>query len=110
MSEIKHSIQIVAPPSAVHSLIATASGFRQWWAEDVSETGDAVELAFFNRATIYRLRLKANAPPGAAEWVCETGNEWAGTRIVFHLEATKAGTLLRFTHGGWPAESDYFVS
>jgi hypothetical protein len=110
MADIKHSIQIAATPSALQSQIATARGFRQWWAEDVSETGDTVELAFFNRTTIYRLRLTANAPPGAAEWVCETGNEWVGTRIVFHPEAMKAGTLLRFRHSGWPAESDYFMS
>ena len=66
MADINHSAQIAATLWAIHSPIATAIGFRHWWAEDVSEAGDAVALAFFNRATIYRLRLKANAPPGCA--------------------------------------------
>ena len=30
--------------------------------------------------------------------ICETGDEWNGTRIRFGLEESKAETLLRFTH------------
>jgi hypothetical protein len=44
------------------------------------------------------------------EWRCETGQEWTGTRIRFHLEAGETGTLLRFTHADWKAASDYFIS
>jgi len=38
------------------------------------------------------------------------GDEWNNTRIAFQMEATESGTLLRFTHAGWRAESDYFVT
>jgi len=110
VADIKHAIQISAKPESVYALVATANGFRQWWAADVTETPAAVELGFFNRATVYRLRLTVDQSPARAEWVCDTGDEWSGTRIAFHLEASKPGTLLRFTHAGWRAESDYFTS
>jgi hypothetical protein len=42
--------------------------------------------------------------------MCETGDERSGTRIVFRLEGRGSGALLRFTHGGWRSETDYFVS
>jgi len=110
MPDIQHSVQITAKPEAVYPLVATAHGFGQWWATDITEPAGAVELGFFHRATIYRLRLGVDRPPVQAEWTCETGQEWAGTHIVFRLESHPSGTLLRFTHGGWQSETDYFTS
>jgi hypothetical protein len=110
MEDIKHSVPITAKPEAIYPLVATAKGFSQWWAADVMESAGAVELGFFKRATVYRVRLKVDKALAHAEWVCETGDEWNGTRIVFRLEAGKSGTLLRFIHGDWKAETDYFVA
>jgi hypothetical protein len=110
VADIKHAIQISAKPSSIYPLIATARGFAQWWAQDVAEFAGVVELGFFNRATVYRLRLTVDQSPARAEWECDTGDEWSGTRIAFHLEASKSGTLLRFTHAGWRGETDYFIS
>src|SRR5215470_13124039 len=110
MADIRHSIQIAAKPGTIYPLVATASGFRQWWAEDTIESGSAVELGFFNKTTIYRLRLREHRLHLQAEWVCETGDEWNGTRIMFVLEESKAGALLRFTHAGWRSETEYFTS
>ena len=110
MPEIKHSVQLAAKPDAIYPLIATAMGFGQWWASDVSEPDGAVELGFFKRATVYRLRLESAKPQAQAEWKCETGDEWNGTRITFQLEPAKTGTVLRFVHAGWRSETDYFIS
>lgn len=110
MADIQHSIQIAATPEKIYPLVATGKGFAQWWAADVTEPAGAVELGFFNRSTVYRLRLTMNQAPVEAEWICETGNEWKGTRIVFRLESREAGTVVRFTHGGWQAPSEYFVN
>lgn len=109
MPDIRHSIQTSAKADALFPLVATARGFAQWWAADVSEPDAAVELGFFNRATVYRLRLVENKST-QIEWVCETGDEWNGTRIGFRLEENKSGTLVRFTHAGWRSESEYFIS
>ena len=107
---IRHSVQIAASREAIYPLVSTAGGFRRWWAADVTEAGGAVELGFFNRATVYRLRKTRDSRPTEAEWRCETGQEWTGTRIRFHLEAREPGTLLHFTHADWQTASDYFVS
>ena len=110
MPDIQHCIQIASKPETVYPLIATAEGFGQWWAADITESGGAVELGFFNRATVYRLRLTVDKPPVQADWICETGDEWNGTHIIFRLETRPTGTLLRFTHGGWRSETDYFTA
>jgi hypothetical protein len=112
MPDIKHSIQIAAEPRIVHPLVATADGFSHWWAADVSEdkaTGN-VELGFFKRATVYGLRPVQITTPLHAHWMCQTGKEWAGTRLLFDLTEQKGQTLLRFSHADWQAETDYFVS
>jgi len=110
MPDIKHCIQIGAKPEQVYPLAATAHGFSEWWAADVIEAGGAVELGFYSRVTIYRLRLSVDQPPSQAEWKCESGDEWGGTLISFRLEPTASGTRLWFTHAGWRAETDYFTS
>ena len=77
---------------------------------DVTEAEGLVELGFFHRNTIYRLRQTGADAPHRIEWLCESGKEWTGTRLVFHLEPTRTGALLRFTHAAWEAETDYFIS
>lgn len=110
MADIQHALQIAAPPAKVFPLISTAQGLRLWWAEDVTETEGALQLGFFNRNTVYRLRPAIESPPIEFAFRCETGQEWAGTRIAFSLAEIKTGTQLRFTHGDWQAATDYFVS
>ena len=110
MADLIHSIQISAAAEAVYPLAATGAGFSHWWAADVSEQNGAVDLGFFNRATVYRLRLRDQEPLRRTEWQCETGAEWEGTRLIFVLEHGATGTLVRFTHADWRSETDYFVS
>lgn len=113
MPDIRHQLQIAATPAAIFPLVTTARGFAQWWAADtreLTEPGRLVELAFFKRQTIYRLRPQTFVAPTTASWRCETGREWADTTLVFSVASQGAGSLLRFQHAGWAAETDYFVS
>lgn len=110
MADIRHAVQISASPEAVYPLVATAAGLAQWWAADVTEISGKLELGFFDCATVYRLKAMVELPPTRIEWLCETGQEWSGTRLLFHLEAAGSGTTVRFTHAEWPSETDYFVS
>jgi hypothetical protein len=110
MPDIQHSVQIAARPEIVYPLTATARGFSLWWATDITEGDGTVELGFFDRSTIYRLRLRVDRPPTEAQWSCDTGDEWNGTQLLFRLDVTSSGTVLRFTQSGWRSESDYFVS
>lgn len=45
-----------------------------------------------------------------AHWLCQSGQEWQDTTLLFDLTATGKNTLLRLTHADWAAETDYFVS
>ena len=112
MPDIKHSISIGAEPHLVYPLVASGQGFTRWWSSDVMEEkpGGNVELGFFKRATIYGLKPIQLVAPRQAHWVCQTGKEWAGTRLLFDLAPDGKNTLLRFTHADWQAETDYFVS
>jgi uncharacterized protein YndB with AHSA1/START domain len=112
LPNIRHSIFIAAPPERVHVLVSTSRGFSQWWSEDVTENKAArtVELGFFDRATVYRLSPGRIAPPQTAEWLCESGQEWQGTRLVFDATSKNGGTTLQFAHRDWKAETDYFIS
>jgi hypothetical protein len=76
----------------------------------VTETEGVIELGFFKRTTLYRLRPLLNDSPARSEWLVETGAEWSGTRLIFQLDAAASGTNLRFTHASWRSETDYFVN
>jgi hypothetical protein len=112
MPDIKHSIQIDTLPQLVHPLVASAEGFMRWWASDVTEdrTTRNLELGFFNRATVYVLHPVQFAAPRQAHWLCQSGKEWSGTRLLFDLTEQKNQTVLRFNHAHWAAETDYFVA
>jgi uncharacterized protein YndB with AHSA1/START domain len=113
MPDIRHQIEIGAAPEAVYPLVSSAAGFAQWWAADVRDIADptpAVELGFFGRKTIYRLRPQTFLPPSQAAWHCETGQEWSGTQLSFILSRQAQGTVLRFSHAAWQKETDYYVS
>jgi hypothetical protein len=75
MADIQHSIPIAAKPETIYPLIATAKGFGQWWAADITESGGAVDCGwrsetdyFLNCNTtwgelMYRLKSAAEGKP-----------------------------------------------
>ena len=109
MKDIVHAILIPAPPEVIYPLVSTAAGLGRWWAEDVWETDGAVDLGFFSRQTVYRFRMQRKRPPLDIEWKCETPGEWLDTRLIFRMESASDGTLVRFVHADWSAETDYFT-
>ena len=110
MPDIHHAIQVAAPAEAVVALVSTAAGFQQWWAEDVTSDADGrVSLGFFERATVYRLRLLKRGSDGVS-WRCESGDEWHETELVFSFNAEGAKTALDFLHARWRAVTPYFVA
>ncbi len=109
MANIRLSIVVDAPAEQIFPLVATAHGFTRWWALDVTEKDGNVDLGFFKRATVYRLKLAKVQSPVQAEWRCVSGQEWNGTRVVFELVGEGGKSQVRFTHADWKDETDYFV-
>src|SRR5919108_4600535 len=110
MPTIKHTITIAAPLNTVETLVKTPQGLAAWWAEDVAarDGQSTVELGFFNRSTVYRLSPESG--DSTARWRVETGQEWAGTHLVFRLRPVDDKTQLEFAHEDWVAETPYFTS
>jgi len=100
------------PAERVYPLISSGRAHTQWWAADVTDidSSGVVDLGFFDRATLYRLKPVPLAGPMEAEWLCETGKEWCGTKLIFELTEKDGHTLVRFTHADGEVETDYFAS
>jgi hypothetical protein len=110
MPDIHHRLNVDAPTDALHRLVSTAAGLREWWAEDVEASPDGrVTLGFFNRTTTYQLRLLQNETDRVV-WRCETGKEWQGTDLMFTLERDRSSVILDFVHANWREVTPYFVS
>jgi uncharacterized protein YndB with AHSA1/START domain len=112
MPDIRQLITIQAGPDKVYPLVGQGQGLSQWWAEDVwpgTDPPDTIALGFFNRATVYQLRIVSHSPLQQIVWRCETGGEWADTTLDFRLERQKTATLLHFEHRSWRAETEYFL-
>ena len=110
MYEIHHLVTISAAPEEVFEAISTEQGFKQWWTADVEITGlegGSAQFGFFERATVYRMRVDTLFPHSEVRWTCETGKEWKGTYIRFELRPVDQGTLLRFRHSDWQTETDF---
>jgi hypothetical protein len=110
MPDIRHAITIDAPIDRVAPLVSSSKGLAAWWAEDVEASPDsaAVQLDFFDRATTYRLVPTPDSK--SIRWRGETGQEWAGTDLVFHLQDKGPHTQVEFSHASWAEASPYFVS
>ena len=110
MHELIHSIEITASPKAIFPLVSSPEGLQQWWAEDMTPVDGGAELGFFDRKTIYRLRTLTLIAPASAAWLCETGDQWEGTRIIFSLLPKGVKTELGLRHEGWKELTPYYVS
>jgi uncharacterized protein YndB with AHSA1/START domain len=111
--EIRHQLTVSAPPEKLYPLFSSAEGLRRWWAADcrnIVDRAPAVQLSFLGSDTACRLRPHTFIAPLQAIWEYETGRELAGTQLTFVSSRKPEGTLLRFSHGGWKAETDFFVS
>lgn len=109
MEAIRLMIPCAVEPRRVFALVATGGGLRQWWAADVTETPTGVTIGFYNRATVYRLRAETMMIPARVVWTVENGDEWANTQLHFDVESDGTESRLYLTHGGWRAQTDFFL-
>ena len=114
MADIRLEIAIDAPPARILAALTSREGLRGWWTDDATaadHVGGEAEFGFFNRATVFRMRVDEIAPTRVL-WTCIGGPaEWVGTRVCFELDAKSGGaTMVRFTHSGWRAEDGMYPS
>ena len=112
MPDIRHQIQIDAPAGRIFALVSTAAGLAKWWAADVTEDASAktVELGFFKRSTIYRLKPIAWPRPAKQTGSAKPARSGPTRKSISKLTENAGKTTLQFTHADWQSESDYFTS
>jgi len=99
MKTIHHVFDIAAPQAEVFGALSTGEGLASWWTSEVAAdtaAGGSVRFTFgddFNPV----MRIEELAAPGRVRWACVGGHDpWLDNRFDFELEATEAGTRLRF--------------
>ncbi|MGD8305627.1 MAG: SRPBCC domain-containing protein [Ignavibacteria bacterium] len=113
MASIKHYLIIKAPVEKVYQSILTTEGLRGWWTDDAYAEEKVGGIAEFNFDEAYHneMRITKLEKNKLIEWECIEGDkEWIGTYFRFEFESRDDDTILRFTHGDWREETDFFAS
>jgi uncharacterized protein YndB with AHSA1/START domain len=110
VAEIRHVLDIEAPPEAVYQVIATREGVARWWTPRIDgsdELGGTMRMHFDAVGSTTDMRVVALEPSRLVEWE-STAGDFEGTLTRFDLEPRGEGTFLRFTQSRWPSVSDQF--
>lgn len=111
MPGILHDFPIEAPPSRVFRAVSAPADLDEWWtARSAGEPrlGAEYELWFGPRYD-WRARVARCTPDAEFELeLTRADREWVGTKVGFRLQATGGGTAVRFSHTGWPEETEQY--
>ncbi|UCH64381.1 MAG: SRPBCC domain-containing protein [Ignavibacterium sp.] len=112
MANIKHFLIIKAPPEKVYKAVTTTGGIKGWWTLDtiINEKVGGVAEFIFGERYHNKMKITELEPNKRVEWKCFQGDkEWIATTFEFDIEARDDNTILRFTHGNWKEETDFFA-
>lgn len=113
MPEMKHQIPIKAAPTKAFAALATQAGLRSWWTADTQaeeRVGGKAEFGFDRRGMVFRMKIEQLEAGKRVVWSCHGDHpEWAGTTLTWDIAAENGTTVLRFTHSGWKAVTDFFA-
>lgn len=118
MPDIRHRVEMAAPPAAVYEAVATKEGLSGWWTRDGvrgdSAEGAKLEFSFGQpepAAVMEVTRLQSPAQsPAQVRWRCVAGEpQWVGTDLTFDIDPAGAGTVVSFTHADWRRPSDFMA-
>lgn len=114
MVDMHHLVQIDGvEPGAAYAALTTQEGITGWWTSraDVSgaEVGDTLRMSFPDMPFSWDMRVDKASSPAVMEWDCDGGPPgWEQTRVVWGVEPTAAGAVVRLDHAGFPAVDDMF--
>jgi uncharacterized protein YndB with AHSA1/START domain len=110
MPSIHFRKTVDASPDDVYEALATEAGLAGNWTDQLEVPADVGEVARFgfgpDWAKTLEVRIDALEPGRRVEWTPVGGFPgWVGTSIVWELEPADDGTVVHFTHGGWPDQA-----
>ena len=112
MVDILHRIEIHEPPSRVYAAVTQEQGLKAWWTPMVEakpEVGTTAKFRFGDGEHGPDMHIAELQADRKAVWKCTGGVEgWIGTEMHFDIQPSERGSVLRFTHSGWPEASDFY--
>jgi hypothetical protein len=114
MADMHHLIQIDGvDAAAAYTALTTQVGITGWWTSraEVSgaRVGDMLKMSFPDAPVTWDMRVDRADAPSLVEWDCVGGPPgWDATRLVWGVEATDAGAVVRLDHAGFRAVDDMF--
>lgn len=112
MYSIKHLYHIDVPIEAVYKALTTIDGLKQWWTVQTSgnpELGGVIEFRF-GAQHFNHMKVETLIGNKAVQWLCVDGaDDWIDTFVAFELDTNDNKTRLRFTHGNWRENHDFYA-
>ncbi|MBU6329830.1 MAG: SRPBCC domain-containing protein [Acidobacteria bacterium] len=113
MHSLDHELSINASPQRVYRALTTPDGLRGWFStgsEGSGAPGTNWDMAFAGSSTRFIWEITTSTPDTTVAWRCLEGpGDSPGTSVTFDLDQRNGGTLLRFSHSGWPHTEGNFV-
>jgi uncharacterized protein YndB with AHSA1/START domain len=114
MADMHHLVQIDGgEAAAVYEALTTTDGITGWWTSRATGSGAAVwdklSMSFPDAPVTWDMTVTVADRPSRVEWDCTGGPPgWPGTRMVWAVEPTDAGTVVRLDHNGFDTVDDMF--
>lgn len=105
MPDILHQVVIDAHAADVYRALTEPDGLARWWTADVEgepELGSVMSFGFFDRETLFKMRVEELESGSFVRWHCVGGHpEWEHTELTFDLSEDAGRTTVYFAHRGW---------
>ena len=112
MFSINHLLYIDVAIPCVYRALTSISGLQHWWTEETSGSTDLNEVIEFRFGDSGYIAMKVETliENKIVQWKCVDGaDDWIDTFVSFELDQNDDKTRLRFTHGNWQDNSDFYA-
>jgi len=114
MPDILQEFPIAAVAARVYEAVSEPTLLDEWWtlgSTGAAEVGAEYDLDFGPGYRWGAVVTKAERGAAFELRITRADPDWLGTLVGFELEPVEHGTLVRFSHRGWPsANAHYRVS
>jgi uncharacterized protein YndB with AHSA1/START domain len=112
--DIRHRVEIAAPPEEVYEAVAAKEGLSAWWTRGGvrgdSAEGAKLEFSFGRPEPAAVMEVTRLKPPERVSWRCVAGEpEWVGTDLTFEVTPAGDGSAVLFSHTDWRSPSEFMA-
>ena len=116
MPGIMHLLKIHAPAARIYQALTTSEDIRNWWTRDADlenvwgGIGD-FRFDYTGKTVVTKVRVTQLVPSVRVSWTVSDSYrpEWVETSITFDLREEAGGTVIHFTHCGFPLANEAYA-